>query len=254
MQVMNRFSTALIGGLIVAISSLPAAADTLFGVYAGAGAWQQEYAGDIRSTITTVDVEEDLGIEDKSNNVLYFALEHGVPFLPNVRAQYIQMEVDGQNVLSRSIDFNGQTYALSDNVSTAVELDQADALFYYQVLDGVISLDLGLSVSMLEGQIDIQSVTEGTNAEFDEVIPMLYVGLRADLLSTGFWVSAEAQGVSYEGNRLMEYTALIGYESKVGLGFEAGYRAVQFELKEFEDVQNAQIDINGPYAAVNFHF
>jgi hypothetical protein len=52
----------------------------------------------------------------------------------------------------------------------------------------------------------------------------------------------------------MEYTALIGYESKVGLGFEAGYRAVQFELKEFEDVQNAQIDINGPYAAVNFHF
>ena len=107
---------------------------------------------------------------------------------------------------------------------------------------------------MLEGQIDIQSVTEGTNAEFDEVVPMLYVGLRADLPSTGFWVSAEAQGISYEGNRLMEYTALIGYESKVGLGFEAGYRAVQFELKEFEDVQNAQIDINGPYAAVNFHF
>ncbi|NKC01153.1 MAG: TIGR04219 family outer membrane beta-barrel protein [Pseudomonadales bacterium] len=254
MKGMKRFTTALVGGLIVAISSLPASADTLFGVYAGAGSWQQEYGGDIRSTIASVDVEDDLGIDDESNNVLYFAFEHGVPLLPNVRAQFMRMDVDGQNVLSRSIDFNGQTFALSDNVATAVELDQTDALFYYQVLDSAVSLDLGLSVSMLEGQIDIQSSTEGASADFDEVIPMLYAGMRADLPLAGFWVKAEAQGVSFEGNSLMEYTALVGYESPIGLGIEAGYRSVQLELEDFEDVQNAQIDINGPYAALNFHF
>lgn len=254
MKGIKRYSVALLGGLVVALSSLPATADTLFGVYAGAGSWEQSYSGDVESGLTTADVEDDLGLDDDSNTIMYIAVEHGVPFFPNVRGQFMSMDVDGQNVLSRSIDFNGQTFTLSDQVNTAVELDQSDAVFYYQLTDNVVSLDVGLAVSYLEGQIDIESSTEAASAEFDEVVPMLYGRARADLPFTGFWVSAEAQGMSYQGNSLIEYAALVGYESDIGLGVEAGYRSVELELDEFEDIAQAKLDISGPYAAINFHF
>ena len=46
---------------ILAMSVLPFSAvqaDTLFGIYAGAGTWQQEYSGDVTSGISSVDIED----------------------------------------------------------------------------------------------------------------------------------------------------------------------------------------------------
>lgn len=248
-------ATSMVAGSLLALCAAPIAqADTVFGIYAGAGTWQQEFGGDITSGPTAVDIENDLGLDDDTNNVFYVALEHPIPVLPNIRAQHFTMEVDGQNVLSRTIEFNGNTYTLSDTVSTLVDITQTDAVFYYEVLDNVVSLDLGIAVSLIEGELSVSNSVESANAEFDEVVPLAYARVLADLPLTGLWVSAEGQGMSYEGNSLIEANAHIGYESPVGLGVEVGYRSVQLELDSFEDVQSAEIDVSGPYAAVNFHF
>lgn len=229
-------------------------ADTLFGVYAGAGTWEQESSGEVVSALSSVDVEDDLAIGDDSSTVLYVALEHGIPMLPNVRAQHFSIDVDGSNVLSRDIEFNGQVFSISEALDTVVDLTQTDAVFYYEALDNVVSLDLGLAVSMIEGSIAVTSLTEATEAEFDEVIPMIYARARADLPFTGLWVGAQAQGISYDDSSLLEYNAQIGWESDFGLGFEAGYRAVELEIDAFDDVDNADIEVRGPYAAINYHF
>ena len=241
--------------LLLGVSALPAAhADTLFGVYAGAGTWQQSFSGDVTSGITAVDVEDDLNLDDDGNTVLYVAVEHGVPFLPNLRAQHVSLDVDGANTLSRTIEFNGQVFTLADDVNTVVDLTQSDAVLYYELLDNVVTLDLGLAFSLLEGSIKVASATDSADADFDEVVPMLYAKARADLPFTGFWVGAEAQGISYDGNSLTEFNAQLGWESDIGVGFEAGYRAVQIELDSFDDVDNAELEIRGPYAAINYHF
>jgi outer membrane protein len=229
-------------------------ADTLFGVYAGAGTWQQSYSGDVRSGISTVDIEEDLGLDDDDSVILYAAFEHGIPVLPNVRAQYYTLDVDADNRLSRTIEFNGDIFNLSEDVITAVDLTQTDAVLYYELLDNVVSLDLGLSISLVEGSIEVTSLSEQASADFDEVVPMLYAAVRADLPFTGLWVGAQAQGISYDDNTLVGFDAKIGYKSSVGLGLEAGYRAVQIELDAFDEVNQAKIDVDGPYAAINFHF
>lgn len=229
-------------------------ADTLFGVYAGAGTWQQSYSGNITSGISTVDIEDDLGLDDDDNVILFAALEHGVPLLPNVRAQYFTLDVDANSTLSRSIEFNGQVFAASESVSTVVDLTQADAVMYYELLDNVVSLDVGVAISLLEGSIEVVSLTERADADFDEVFPMLYAAVRADLPFTGLWVGAQAQGIGYDGNSLLEFDAKIGYESSVGLGMEAGYRAVQIELDAFDDIDVAELNVSGPYVAINFHF
>ena len=252
---MNFFKKAnfLVVSILLGLSS-GAQADTIFGIYAGAGTWQQEYTGDVTSNAITVDVENDLALDDTDNNVMYLAVEHPLPFLPNVRAQRIAMDVDGSNVLDRTIEFNGQTFTVADQVATTVDLTQTDAVLYYEVLDNVVSLDLGLAISMVEGEIAVQGSLDSARAEFDEVIPMFYTKARVDLPFTGLWAAVEGQGVSFQGNSLMEFNAHIGYESPIGLGLEAGYRSVQMELDSFEDVQSAELDISGPYAAVNFHF
>lgn len=243
--------------LVFLTSLLPlsaAQADTLFGVYAGAGTWEQESSGEVVSALSRVDVEEDLAIDDDRSAVLYVALEHGVPLVPNVRAQRFGIDVDGSNVLSRTIEFNGHLFSVSDAVNTAVDFTQTDAVFYYEALDKVLSLDFGLAVSLLEGSIAVTGLSEASEAEFKEVLPMLFARTRADLPFTGLWVGAEALGISYQDSSLLEYNAQIGWESAFGLGFEAGYRAVDLEVQAFDDVDRADIEVRGPYAAVNYHF
>jgi outer membrane protein len=230
-------------------------ADTVFGFYAGAGTWQQGYGGDVTSGLTEVDVENDLGLDDDERNVvLYAGLEHPVPALPNIRAQYMKMDTSGDNLLDRTIEFNGQSFTVAEAINTQFDLTQTDVVFYYELLDNTVSLDLGLAISLLEGEIAVQSTLASASAEFDEVIPMLYAKARVDLPLTGLWLAAEGQGISYDGNSLVEYNAHVGYETEIGFGIEAGYRGIALELDTFEDVQQAEIDISGPYAALNYHF
>ena len=45
---------------MLALSGVPAHADTVLGLYAGVGAWQQNYGGDIASGGSAIDLEDDL--------------------------------------------------------------------------------------------------------------------------------------------------------------------------------------------------
>ncbi len=250
----NKVVLGALAACLFTTPTPPVHADTVLGLYAGAGTWQQEYGGDITSGLSAVNVEDDLGIDDDSNAVLYVALEHGLPVLPNIRAQHFSMDSRGSNVLSRTIEFNGDVFSISDNVATTVDLTQSDAVLYYEVLDNVVSLDLGLAVSLIEGRIEVASLADSAEAEFDEVVPMIYAKARADLPLTGFWVGIEGQGLSYDDNSLLELNAQIAWESEMGLGIEAGWRSVDIEFDSFDDVDSAEIDISGPYAAINYHF
>ena len=229
-------------------------ADTLFGIYAGAGAWEQEHSGDISSNGSVVDIETDLGFDPTNNATLYVALEHGIPVLPNIRAQYFSIEVDGSSTLARNIQFNGQSFNITANLDSAIEFTQTDAILYYETLDNIVSLDLGVALSLVEGSIEVRSTGQIAEADFDEFVPMAYARTRIDLPFTGMWLGAGGQGISYDGNRLLEFDAQFGWESDLGLGFEAGWRSVQLELESFDSVDQAELDVSGPYASVNYHF
>ena len=228
--------------------------DTLFGIYAGAGMWQQEHSGDVASGGEAVDVEQDLDLEDENNNVFYVALEHGVPVLPNVRANYTEVSTSGENSLSRTITFSGQVFAVSEDVSSELEFTQADAIFYYELLDNVVSLDLGLAARWVEGHMEVSSDSGFGRADFEGVLPLLYARVRGDLPFTGLWVGADAMGLAYDGHKLLDASAQVGWESPIGLGAEIGWRQFNLDLDDFEDIDDAELDISGPYAALNFHF
>lgn len=239
---------------LVCAASLPAAADTVFGVYAGAASWQQEVSGNIASGISDLDVEDDLGLDDDNNNMFYVAIEHPIPTVPNIRVQHADISLGGDNVLSRTIEFNGNAFTVAEQVATDIELTQTDAVLYYELLDNYLTLDLGLAARYVDGYVDVASTTSSASAEFSGVIPMLYGQVRADLPLTGMWVGIQAQGVAYDGNQLLDANAQVGWESGIGLGLEVGYRAFQLELEDFDEVDNAEIDVEGVYFGLNYHF
>ena len=135
-----------------------------------------------------------------------------------------------------------------------LQFEQSDAIFYYEVLDNFLTLDVGVAISALEAAAEVSAAFRSERVEFDEIVPMLYGQARVDLPFSGGWAAVQVQGVGYDGSDLIEYNAHLGWESDVGLGIEAGWRAVHLGLDAFDEFDGADIDITGPYAALNFHF
>lgn len=236
------------------LPSAPVSADTIFGIYAGIGSWRQELTGEITSGLADINVEEDLALEDELNSVFYLAIEHPIPVLPNVRVNYAELNVSGNNALTRAIDFNGVSFSLSEEIATEVDVSQMDLVLYYELLDNVVSLDLGVAVRWMDGSVTLASLLDYSEVDYDVVMPALYGRVRVDLPFSGFWVGAEVMGLGYSGNVLIDANAQVGWESKLGLGAEIGWRMFDFEVEDLGDLDQAGIDISGPYFALNYHF
>ncbi len=242
--------TILAVGLLAGTAA-SAQADTILGIYAGAGVWRSDISGEVQDGTTKIDTEDDIGLEDDTNNYFYAALEHPLPLVPNIKIQHTKLSVEGDNDLNRSIDFNGSQFSFNDNVSAEADLTHTDATFYYEILDNWVSLDLGITVRLFDGFVEIQSSTESTRQDLDAPIPLLYGKARFDLPLTGLSLDAEAHGIGYSGNNLIDASMRIAYESAIGLGLEAGYRSLQLEIDE--DIEG-DIDLTGVFAGINFHF
>ncbi len=229
-------------------------ADTEMGVRAAFGGWQQKLDGELRSGLSDVDVEDDLGMDDDTSVLAYFAFEHGVPALPNMRFEYADTALVGDERLARSIEVNGTEFGFSEQVSTEIDLRQADGILYYQLLDNELSLDVGVAARFVDGNIAVASNSAVARADFKGALPMLYAGLRADLPGTKLWLGAQAQGLGYDGDELVDLQVRAGYQSDSGLGTELGWRSMHLRLAQFDDLDQADIDISGPYLMLNYLF
>ncbi len=91
---------------ILAIAALalqfsnPAHADFV-GLNIGAAYWAPSLSGSFSSAgEASIDLSDDLDIDDPSQSSLVLGLEHPVPFLPNIRYQNIDLDSDGRSTLS----------------------------------------------------------------------------------------------------------------------------------------------------------
>ena len=239
---------------VLALNGLSAHADTVLGFYAGIGSWQQNYSGDIASGGSAIDIEDDLGLDDDATNFFYAALEHPIPELPNVRMQYSELDLDQAATLTRDLDFNGIAFPTGTDIATIVDVKQTDAAFYYEFLDNVVSLDLGIAVRYLDGEVAISSAVDSSPVDFKGVLPLLYGRARIDLPLSGLWLGAEVTGGDLDGNSLIDGNLVLGWESPYRIGVEAGWRTYRLKLDDFDDVDSADVEVSGPFAAINVHF
>lgn len=241
---------SLIAALGLAATSF-AQADTVFGIYAGAGSWNGSYDGDAGEPSISL---KELGVKDHSNNFYYVAIEHPIPVLPNVRLSHIDIKAKQSADITRTFVIDGTPFIAGEHVASQFDLSHTEATFYYEILDNWVNLDLGLSARKFDGYVSAQSPTRREKVKLDDTLPLVYAKAQFDLPFTGLSVGVEGNYVSYSGDKLSDYSAKISYlfDSALDFGLEAGYRKLSLTVDD-NDLQG-KVDIKGPYAAVIAHF
>lgn len=238
----------------LALLSPFAAADTILGVYAGAGQWQGEYSGNAGDP--SIDVKS-LGMDEEDNNYYYIALEHPVPVIPNIKLQKTDITSEQTAVIDQTFTIDDRPFDASSTVASDFDLSHMDIVLYYELLDNWVNLDVGLNIRKFDGHVTATGESGGEviteSVDLDEAIPMIYAKAQFDLPLTGFSLGLEGNAINYEDNRLTDYSAKLQYmfDSVLDVGLEVGYREMSLEIDE--DV-TADVQLKGPYAALLFHF
>ncbi|MBT0585858.1 TIGR04219 family outer membrane beta-barrel protein [Alteromonas sp. SM 2104] len=231
-------------------------ADTVLGVYAGAQGWNMGTSGGFADQDDVVDFDFD----SQTNGAFYVALEHGVPFVPNVKLNRTIMDTEGDSTLTRSFTFDGQLFIENTSVDTTIDLNTTDVIFYYELFDNdLVSIDAGLNAKVVDGDLRVvseQTAQEG-RADFSGVVPMIYSRVAVGLPFTGLGAYFEGSYLSLDDNEARDFQAAITYSFIESLALDMtlqlGYRDVRVEL---DDLDNTYTDLSfdGAFAGIEFHF
>jgi len=212
-------------GALIALLPLTGFTATILGFQAGTGIWSQTPSGTINSTIGT----ETLTETEKDESYVYFVLEHPVPLLPNFKYA------------------TTATTAAGSGVNTVFDLDQTDATFYYEILDNVVSLDIGVTARKVDGVF----ATGGSSTTFSETVPMIYAAAEI-ALPAGFALVGEINTISSGDDDITDITAKLTYTTDFNLGIEVGTRTQSYEVSI--DTVQTDIEFSGLFAGVYFKF
>ncbi len=248
---MKKLIPVLIATTLISTASH---ADTIFGVYAGTGKWKPEVSGQISNGTGTdqFNFASDASLGKDNQTGFYIAVEHPVPVVPNF--MLVEQELQTQGASTFTGNFGNNTF--TQGVDSEFDFSYRDYTMYYEILDNWVNLDLGLTARQFDGFVrltDAGNPSNEFNQKLDGTLPMLYGKARVDLPLTGLSFSLIMNYVSASGNAVTETTAVIGYESAIGLGIEAGTRSFDFEL---DDIDNYYGDLkfDGSFVNVTYHF
>lgn len=246
----------LLLGAAIALLPLTSFSATILGIQAGAGTWKHDPSGSITASAadisTSADLKNGLNLSEESEGYSYFLIEHPVPLIPNLKFVNTKLSSSGSGTASVAFSFNGQSFNTTNPLTTSLVLDHTDTILYYEVLDNVVSFDVGLNAKKLEGSA---LVNDGINpiqtASFSGTIPMLYASAEI-LLPAGFSLAAEISTISSGNDAITDTTAKIMYTTDFNLGIEAGVRSLTIDV----DVDSVKTDMefSGVFAGVYFKF
>ncbi len=242
----------LILGALVALLPFTSHAATILGFQVGGGNWTHTPGGSIQvddgnGTATSADLASDLNLGAKSEGYFYFLLEHPVPLVPNIKYVSTNLTSSGSGTANTSFTFNGTTYNTSTNLTTALKMNQTDAILYYEILDNVVSFDLGINAKTIKGNATVNS----DSVDFNATIPMLYASAELSL-PFDMTVGAEVSTISGGGNQITDTTLKVTYTTSFLLGIEAGLRTQVYNINV--DLVKANINFNGIFLGAFYRF
>ncbi|TDY02963.1 TIGR04219 family outer membrane beta-barrel protein [Thiohalophilus thiocyanatoxydans] len=241
----------------LAVSST-AFADTL-GARFGAGMWDHTPGGHLRYQTSNsnhnADLQDDLNLEDDQEGYFYALVEHPVPLIPNVKLMRTGLTSNGSGTINSEFTYGGETYEANQDITSELQLDHTDVTLYWQLLDNVVSFDFGLTAKMIDAEATLRQTSGNektvTNS-FDGVVPMGYLGIGATPWP-GVELRLEGSALSVGDNSLTDYTAKVSYTTDFLLGVEAGYRSLELELDDLDDV-DANMEFDGPFVGLYLDF
>ncbi len=246
---MKLSSLSMALGLTLSAVAPSTFADTIFGIYAGAGQWTSDYSGQAGDPAVTA---KDLGFTDSDNSFFYVAIEHPVPLLPNIKLLHQEIQSSQSATLDQTFGLGGTNF--TDEINSDFDLSSNEATLYYELLDNWVNFDFGVTLRQYDGYLKAESNSESENVDLDVAIPLVYGKFQFDLPLSGLSVAVEANMIKYQENQLMDYNAKVAYlfDSVLDLSLEAGYRKLSLKVDD-DDIQT-NLDLDGPYVGAMLHF
>jgi len=207
------------------------------------------------NSFDNIDIKEDLGYDDDNVTSFYFILEHPMPFLPNIKLQKTDLDSAANGVLTKTITIGGETFPLNAAVTSLVALDTTDVTLYWQVLDNVVDLDIGINAKYVDGTTRITGNLTGAtgSTDFSGWVPMLYVGGAGNLPLTGLSMGAYGSWIGYQGSNFFDIDVYVKYKTPWFIGVTAGYRKMRLDLDDFDGF-SSDLTFDGPYAGLYAKF
>ncbi|NQZ20807.1 MAG: TIGR04219 family outer membrane beta-barrel protein [Colwellia sp.] len=240
--------------LVTGLLSASAMADTIGGLYIGGSIWSNEASGAFGEKSGLVD----FNLKDEEQGSFYIALEHPLPFIPNLMVASTTIDTDGSTTLLQDFDFAGDRFNAGTDLKSTFDVSYVDYTLYYELFDnGLFSFDFGLTARDFDGDITVSSSTESAKISVTEIVPMLYVSTIIGLPGTDFNLFANGNLLSIGDHTMYDYQVGVSYELvdnlAVDVNLTLGYRAVQLELEDLDNLYT-DIEFKGVFAGAVVHF
>ena len=219
--------------LALCAGSVMASASTLLGFGIEADYYAPEAKGDFRYTDNGVTSATHFNGDNDSRYQVGLYLEHPIPMLPNLRADF-----------TPETSFSGTDSIAGTNT---VKFSQIDTTLYYELLDNVVDLDLGLTGKYVKGD-----VTGTVNQSFDIIIPMVYLAAGVKIPALPVRLDGDIKYVGYSGNSVSDMRIKAAWDVFAGLEAVAGYRYESLKIDE-NDIYST-LKIQGPFIGVGYRF
>ncbi len=221
--------------------------------------WIPKITGDIRVDDdgidgTRIDLEDDLDIESDG----YPGAEAFIGLgSHHISLAYYRAKVDGEEVLSRDINFAGETFNISESVDSELEYDAWDFQYRWDFLDlenilAGFSLGLVGRIQVFDGSAEIESSTLRAATDFTIAAPMAGLGFNAGILADWIEVRAIATGMSYGDGTIFDGQADISFTPFPFFDIHGGYRYFMIDVDE-DDIE-LDSEIAGPFVGVTISF
>lgn len=203
---------------------------------------------------TTIDFDKDLGIDDED----YPSVEAFVGLgNHHLSLTYTDIDYSGKKILTRDINFKGETYPVGALVFSSMEYTMIDLHYQYDLLDlenilAGFSLGGVFQVKYLDGDVSLKTTGINEQEDFTLPIPMLGVNLHIGILADILEARVRGTAMGYSGNTIYEVMGDISLTPFPFMDIHAGYKTFVIDIDE-DDVA-LDYDMSGPYVALTVSF
>lgn len=212
------------------LASVNVSAAMILGFGAEVDYYNPTASGDFNYKITTTHFNN----QSQSGYQIGLYLEHPVPLLPNIRLD-----------LTPEASFSGSNGLGGTN---KVSFDQSDITAYYEILDNVVDLDIGVTFKVLDGKVE-----GALNQEFSEAIPMAYLGAGIDLMGTGLRIAGDVKYIEHKGDSFGDSRIKAVWSINKMVQLQGGYRYETLKINDHYDI-NSNVVIEGPFIGMGVTF
>lgn len=234
----------------------------------GVTAWNAQASGEGTSTQggnsnSTVNLQDDLGLQRKWTGGVHLTFRHGLPVLPDLLLASSHVFNDGNTVINRDITWQGKTFKANGPVQSQVDLRMDRIVGFWNPLDNpVANLRLGLEARRLSLNIPITGEVSqpggGTRQESASVggtvwLPLGYAGLTLHL-PAGVDLDGSWSYVSYSGNYVSDYRLQASYNFDSGIFLALGWRRFHLHLNSSHFSVSGDLSFKGLYTSIGYAF